>query len=341
MQLKIKPYQLKFKRPFSIAAGTRNATSVVYIELNHEGITGYGEAAMPPYLGETTESVVLFLQKVQLKNINSIDDIENFMLYLNTIDTGNTAAKAAIDIALHDYLGKKTGKSVSEMYGIPMKPVKTTYTISIGTGKEVVEKVNEAGNFDIYKIKLGGEKDREMIEAFLSISNKKFCVDVNQGWKDENYAIETSLWLQEMGALLIEQPFPKEMIAETKKLQSKCLLPIIADEACKRIEDIDKIKNAYRGINIKLMKSTGINEAFRMIKKAKNENLKVLIGCMSESSCGVSAAAHLAPLCDWVDLDGPCLINNDPFNGINIKNGVIYQNNSPGISAIPNKLYIQ
>jgi L-alanine-DL-glutamate epimerase-like enolase superfamily enzyme len=338
MKLTFTPHTLKFKHPFTIAAGSRDSTPVVFTELAHEAHTGYGEACMPPYLGESHESVMRFLQKTEavIERWKDPMDIEGIVHAIDKIDTGNTAAKASIDIALHDLAGKLQNKTCRQLLNSDTgKEVFTSYTIGIDSDMDVIrQKVKESGSFRILKVKLGMGNDKEMIEAIRSVSDKPLSVDVNQGWKDKHFALDMIGWLKEMNVLFVEQPLPKENIDDAAWLLERSPLPVIADEAVQRLNDIEKIKHAYSGINIKLMKCTGMHEARLMITRARELGMKVLIGCMSESSCAVSAAAQLSPLTDWTDLDGPLLINNDPFEGVQFIDGRIMMNELPGIGAV-------
>lgn len=337
MKLSFEPHTLKFKRPFTIAAGSRDSTPVVFTELTHEGHTGYGEACMPPYLGESHESVIRFLKKAQpiIAQFKDPVNTEDILREVDELETGNTAAKASIDIALHDLAGKLLGKTCRQLLSSDMnKDVYTSYTIGIDKDMEVVkQKVSESGSFRILKVKMGMNNDKKMMEAIRSVSDKPVSVDVNQGWKDKYFALDMIHWLKDKNVLFVEQPLPKEQLDDAAWLTEQSPLPVIADEAVQRLTDIEKIKDAYSGINIKLMKCTGMNEARRMIVRARGLGMKVLIGCMSESSCAVSAAAQLSPLTDWADLDGPLLIKDDPFTGIEFRKGRIVMNDMPGIGA--------
>lgn len=342
MKLNYYPFTLQFRYPFRIAHGERDTTPVVYVEIEENGLVGYGEAAMPPYLPENTETVSAFLSGTALKNFSISDGIESIMEYVNDLQPGNSAAKAAVDIALHDLLGKTKNISLKKIFQTETLPaVYCTYTIGMSSREEMCKKITEANDFHIFKIKLGGNNDKIMIETFLAeIQNSpahrerelSFCVDVNQGWKkDKYYALEMIHWLSEKGAALIEQPLSKDLVDETAWLTENSPVPIIADEAVQGLSDIEKIKGAYSGINIKLMKCGGLNEAKKMVMRAKELKMKILIGCMSESSCAVTAAAHLSPFADWADLDGPYLVKNDPFDGMKITDGKVLLPDEPGI----------
>lgn len=332
MKLSFTPQTLILKHPFTVAAGTRCSTPVVFTEIEHNGIVGFGEASMPPYLGESHESVMGFLSKVDMSNFRNPLDLKNILSEIDEIDLNNNAAKASIDIALHDLAGKILDKPLGDFLGINTHEFPlSSFTIGIDTPQKIREKIREASDFKILKIKLGKGDDKKIIEAVCSETDKIFSVDVNQGWKDKYFALDMIYWLKEKGAIYIEQPLAKEFVDEMAWITERSPLPTIADEAVKRLKDIDNAKDVYHGINIKLMKSTGINEAHEMIKVARAFGMKIVIGCMSESSCAVTAAAHLSPLADWADLDGASLIKNDFFEGIKIVEGRISLNKKAGI----------
>ncbi len=335
MKLSFTPHFLFFKHPFKIAHGIRTSTPIVITELEWDGIVGYGEASMPPYLGESHDSVIAFLmQAVPL--LQGFSDPFDTDLILNAIDTiavGNPAAKASIDIALHDLQGKLSNKPVWELLGIGNKRISSTYTIGMDNAATIQLKIQEASSFPVLKIKLGSPEDKRIIENVRAITNKPIAVDVNQGWKDKHYALDMISWLKEQHVLFVEQPLPKEQWEDMKWLRDKSPLLTIGDESVQRLEDIVKATEAFHGINVKLMKSTGIHEGKKMIESAKKAGLKVLVGCMSETSCGISAAAQLSPLADWADLDGAHLIKNDLFTGVPIVEGKICLERLAGIGV--------
>lgn len=341
MTTTVHPFSLHFKHPFSISYGTRTSTPVVYVEVEQNGIIAYGEAAMPPYLSETIETAKVFLSKINLSKYSYPFNMDHILKYVDNIADGNTAAKAAVDIALHDLYGKLSGRSLSEMFGTAgMQNIVTTFTLGISEDiSKIAGKVNEASGFKMLKVKLGRENDKQIILTIRQHTDMPLCVDANQGWKDKNYALEMAHWLAERNCILVEQPLPKNRLDDSAWLTERSPLPVIADEAVQRLCDLEKIKGACSGVNIKLMKCTGLHEAYKMIVRAKELGMKVFIGCMSESSCGATAAAHLSPLADWADLDGPWLINNDPFDGMKIKDGFIALPDRAGIGIIPNEKY--
>jgi L-alanine-DL-glutamate epimerase-like enolase superfamily enzyme len=332
MKLSFRPYELQLRHTFTVAGNSRNTTPVVLTEIEYEGKTGYGEASMPPYLGESQESVIKFLKKVNLEQFNDPFLLDDILAYVDSLDEGNRAAKACVDIALHDLIGKLVDLPLYKLWGInPENTPMTSFTIGIATAEEVREKTIEADRFKVLKVKLGGGNDREMINTVRSITNVPIYVDVNQGWKDKQEALDMIHWLKEQGIEFVEQPLPKTAIDEIAWLTERSPLPIIADEAFQRLSDVAAFKGVYSGINIKLMKSTGLREAHKMITVARALDMKVMMGCMTETSCAVSAASQLSPLVDWADLDGNLLISNDLYEGVLVVDGKITLNNRPGI----------
>lgn len=334
MKLSFSLQNLQLAHTFTVANFSRKTSPIVLVEIAYKKWVGYGEASMPPYLGETQESVVSFLKSVNLRQFKDPTQIADILGYVDSIVPNNTAAKAAIDIALHDLLGKINQKPLYEIWNInPQQTPFTSYTIGIDTPEILKLKTKEAHQYKILKVKLGTENDKKMIELIRSITNVPLYVDANQGWTDKYQALDNIHWLQEKGVELIEQPMPKEDLDAMAWLTEKSPLPTIADEAFQRLADVKKLKGVYSGINIKLMKSTGLHEARKMILAARKNNMKVMLGCMTETSCAISAAAQLSPLVDWADLDGNLLITNDCFEGIKIKKGKIVLNNLPGIGV--------
>lgn len=332
LQLSFFPYELKLRHAFNLAKYSRTTTPDVQVTLTWNGITGYGEASMPPYLGESVDSVTKFLSSLDLSQFTDPFRMEDILAYVDQKAPKNSAAKASVDIALHDLLGKVMGQPWYKIWGLsPEKTPNTSYTIGIDKPDIVRLKVKEAAPYKVLKVKMGLDQDRETIEVIRSMTNVPICVDVNQGWTDREHALRMIDWLAERNCLFVEQPMPKENIDDIAWLKSRSSLPIIADEAFQRIGDIPKLAEAYDGINIKLMKSTGLNEAYKMIVLGRALGMKIMIGCMTETSCAVSAAAQLAPLVDFADLDGNLLIANDRFSGMTIKDGKITLVDKPGI----------
>ena len=333
MHLSFEPYELKLKHVFTVSSFSRSTTPDVQVRIDYDGYTGYGEASMPPYLGQTVESVCSFLKKVDLEQFPDPFCIDDILTYIDSLSDGDSAAKAAVDIALHDLVGKIIGAPWHRMLGLnPEKTPNTTYTIGIDTDEMVKLKTREvAGQFKILKVKLGTPRDREMIRAIREVSDLPIAVDVNQGWKNKKKALDEIFWLKEQGIVMVEQPMPKEMLDANAWLTERSPLPTFADEAIQRLKDIPAIKGAYTGINIKLMKCTGMREAWKMMNYARAEGMRVMIGCMTETSCAIAAAAQLSPAVDFADLDGNLLIANDIFRGTTVVDGKITLNQLPGI----------
>ena len=301
-------------------------------EIEYDGIIGYGEASMPPYLGESQETAAKFLSQVNLGQFNDPFEIEKILDYVDSIAEGNAAAKASVDIALHDLVGKLIGKPWYKIWGYDKEttPV-TSFTIGIDTQEVVKEKTKEAAEFKMLKVKLGRDTDKQMIEAIRSVTDTPLCVDVNQGWKDKHFALEMIHWLNERNVKFVEQPMPKTQIDDMSWLTEQSPLPTIADEAIQRIPDVVKAYGVYSGVNVKLMKCTGMREAHKMLNLAESLEMKLMLGCMTETSCAISAASHLSPRVDFADLDGALLIGNDLFDGTKVIDGKVTLNDRPGI----------
>ena len=314
MRLTYQPFELLLKHTFTIAKFSRNTTPVMLIQVEHEGETGYGEASMVPYMGESFETATAFLNKVDAGEFSYPFDFKTVMAYLDDIAPGNPAIKAGIDIALYDLEGKLRQKPCWQLMGSdPLQMPLTSFTIGIDTPEVMIQKVKEAPDCKIIKVKLGRDSDKELIKTIRSVTDLPLFVDANQGWTDLQQSLDMTYWLQEQGVLLIEQPMLKTDAESNAWLTERSPIPIIGDEAVQRLADVEKAKGVYHGINIKLMKSAGMYEAHQMILKARELGLKVMIGCMSETSCATLAAAALAPQCDWADLDGPFLTSNNPY----------------------------
>ncbi|MDB5020768.1 MAG: Mandelate racemase/muconate lactonizing protein [Pedobacter sp.] len=332
MQASYISYNLELKHPFAIAKFSRTSTPLLLLKLSCDGLEGFGEASMVPYMGESYASAVAFLSRVDWNRFTSPFNFPEIVGYLDSLEAGNPAIKAAIDFALNDLNGKILNKPCFEIYGAdPAKMPLTSYTIGIDTPEIIKEKVADAKHFKVLKIKLGRDNDKELISTIRSVSNLPLYIDANQGWTDRKQAIETIYWLHDQGAVLIEQPMDKNDKEGNAWLTGRSPIPILADEACQRLADLDKIHGAYHGINIKLMKSGGMYEAHQMILKARSMGMKILIGCMSETSCAILAGIALAPLCDWADLDGPWLTSNNPFAAPELKEGRYVLKNLPGL----------
>ena len=335
LNLSFEPYELKLKHAFNLAKSQRTTTPDVQVQLEFDGIIGYGEASMPPYLGESVESVTSFLSKLDLSQFSDPFRIEEIHDYMDSVAPNNRAAKASVDIALHDVVGKIMGQPWYKIWGLdPSKTPDTSFTVSYDANPvEMQAKIDEAAPFKVIKIKMGLDHDKELVKAIRRQTDAPICVDANQGWSNKEQALEMCHWLNDQNCLFVEQPMPKEMFEETAWLKERSPLPIIADEFIQRLADVRRASQAYDGINIKLMKSTGMREAYQMAILARALGMKVMLGCMTETSCAVTAAAQLSPMVDWADLDGNLLISNDRFDGIKIVDGKVFVPDRPGISV--------
>ncbi len=338
MLLTYKPYLLEFKHPFGVSSNTRKETPTVFIKLEGENNFGYGEACLPSYLGETVESTTQFFQKAA--NLFSSYDptlpLHFFLDEIQQLGEGNYAAKAAVDIALNDLYGKILNKSYSRMMGFPVsEPKATSFTIGIDSPQKIEQKIKEAEDFQILKIKAGTADDKQLIELIRKFTDKPLYVDVNQGWRDKNFVMDMILWMKEQNVILLEQPMPVEMHEEMSWVTEQSPILTIADESVRRLSDLEAMDECFGGVNIKLMKCTGLREAMRMINYCKKNDLKILLGCMAESSCGTTAMAQLMQFADYVDLDAPLLYKNDPFTGVKYEKGFVCLEEKPGIGTFP------
>ncbi|HTH82248.1 MAG TPA: dipeptide epimerase [Mucilaginibacter sp.] len=336
MTLTYQPFELELKHPFTIAKFSRTSTPLMLVQLTHEGFTGYGEASMVPYMGESHQTALEFLNKVDASQFKFPFDFAAIINYLDSIAPGSPAIKAAIDIALHDLKGKLLNQPCWQLAGSnPALMPATSFTIGIDTPGVIVKKVKEAAGFKVIKVKLGRDDDKELIKTIRSVTDVPLYADANQGWTDRKQSLDLVYWLQEQGVLLIEQPMLKTDIEGNAWLTENSPIPIIGDEAVQRLPDVAKAKGIYHGINIKLMKSAGMYEAGQMILKARELDLKILIGCMSETSCATLAAAALAPQCDWADIDGPFLTKNNPYTIPAFKDGKYVLSGDAGLGLKP------
>ncbi|MRX47767.1 dipeptide epimerase [Pedobacter puniceum] len=334
MKISYKSFNLLLKFPFTIAKFSRTSTPIMLVEIFHEGYTGIGEASMVPYMGENEETASSFLSKLDLSKFTYPFDFAAIHQYMDDITAGMPAIKAAIDIALYDLAGKIAQKPCYNFFdSVPQNMPETTYTIGIDEPEMIIKKVEDALKYDfkILKVKLGRENDKQIIQTIRNITHLPLFVDANQGWADKNEGLDMAFWLKEQGVVLIEQPMPKENIDGNAWITSHSPIPIIGDEAVQRLADVSKAKGVYHGINIKLMKSAGLYEAYEMIKMARVNDLKILIGCMSETSVATLAGVALAPLCDWADLDGPFMTTNNPFKTPDFIDGKYILSDEPGL----------
>ncbi len=305
----------------------------LHLRFTRDGVTGLGEGAPIVRYKEdaasaqrTVESLRPMLEKADPWQFTKL------MAEIFRKIQGEYAAKAAMDIALMDWVTQKLGVPLYRYLGLdPRDTPLTTFSIGIDTPETTRQKVREAEPFPVLKIKVGLATDEETIAAVRSVTKKPLRVDANEGWKDKEEAVRKINWLESQGVEFVEQPMPAPMLEETRWVRSRVHIPIIADEACLHPADIPKLAGCFDGVNVKLMKCGGIQEALRMIEMARSLGMKTMLGCMIESSIGVTAAAHLSPLVDYADLDGNLLIANDPYSGVRVDKGKLILPARPGL----------
>lgn len=331
--LEYKVIQLKLAHTWTISRNSADVKNNVFVRFEKDGVFGIGEAAPNIRYNETTESTIEMIESAKplFEKISPWHFVDFGYAILNAAQE-QTAAKCALDIALLDWVTKKLNVPLYKYLGLDKsKTPLTSFSIGIDTPEIMQEKIREAEPYPVLKIKVGTANDEAIMKAVREVTDKPLRVDANEGWKTKEEALEKIKWLGSLGVEFIEQPLPSSMYEETKWLRERVDMPIVADEAVKNAADIPKLAEAYDGINIKLMKSGGVQEALRMIWMARSLGMKIMLGCMIESSCAISAAAHISPLVDWADLDGNLLIVNDPFKGVTVEKGKLMLPDRPGL----------
>ncbi len=330
LQLRHRDYVLQLRHTFRLARGGSDSRRVLMVEIEHDGLVGRGEAAPIARYGQDADSAARAAEEM----VAHLDDIRAFDEAAARVAVpGEPAAEAAIDMALRDLAGKRLGVPLYQLMGIdPGTMPVTSFTIGMDTPEIVEQKVREAESFAVFKVKMGSKDDQRVLETVRSVTNRPVRVDANEGWTLRD-AIERLDWLQNMGVELVEQPLPSHQHREMCELRERSPLPLFADESVARAEDIPRLAEAFDGINIKLMKCGGIGEAMRMIHVARAHGMKIMLGCMVESSMAITAAAHLAPLVDYADLDGNLLITNDPYIGAEVREGRLVLPSDPGLGV--------
>ncbi len=333
--IEIKTKRLFLRHTWTISRNSSDYKDNIFVKIEKDGVAGYGEAAPNVRYGEDAEKTTARIKSVQgvLEKANLWHFVDMKQTIFESI-TDQNCARCALDIAIMDWVGKSLQIPLYQLWGLDKsKTPVTSFSIGIDTPEVVRQKVLEAELYPVLKIKVGRDNDAEIMDAVRSVTDKPVRVDANEGWKTKEIALEKIKWLESMGVEFVEQPMPSEMIDETRWLRERVDIPIIADEAVKTVADIPKLAQAYDGINIKLMKAGGLQEAMRMIHLARSLDMKIMLGCMIESSIAISAAAQLSPLVDWADLDGNLLLKEDPFRGAEVKNGKLILNDEPGLGV--------
>lgn len=331
MKVRYWSYNLRFHHPFTISKGTKTHQPTLIVELEHMGVKGYGEAPAIAYYNIPVEKMIEDLEaKKSFVEKYAFTEPERYWHYLHHLFPQNHFLVCALDMAAWDLFGKLKRKPLYELWklDISRNPL-TDYTIGIDTIDKMVEKMKEKP-WPIYKVKVGTAYDIEMIKELRKHTDVPLRVDANAGWK-LGEALEKIPQLKELGVELVEQPLAKDDWEGMKELYAKSSLPLLADESCVYEQDVEKCNQHFHGVNIKLTKCSGITPAKRMIEQARKLGMKVMIGCMNESTVGSAAIAQLAPLLDYVDMDGPLLLAEDVANGIGYDNGKIIYSGKPGL----------
>ena len=333
IKLIIHNYNLQLKNPFRITHVTRTEQPTMIVELKLGSLSGFGEATPISYYGLNISEMVKTLEgfKATIEK-TSFEDPSQFFNSLEPYLKNHPFIQCAVDEAAHDLYGKIKNKPLYELWGLEnINLPLTNYTIGLGSIEEMIEKI-KAMPWPIYKIKVGTPQDLEIIEKLRSITSSIFRIDANTGWNSEN-TLQLAHEMKNFGVEFIEQPLKVSDHESMEKIKSECPLPLIADESCQVYQDVERCKNGFHGINIKLMKCGGITPALKMIKKARQLGLQVMIGCMTESSIGIAAIGQLLPLLDYVDMDGPLLIQNDPGKPLKMEFGKVFLSDAPGTGA--------
>jgi L-Ala-D/L-Glu epimerase len=330
----IEVQRLPLKYPFGISRGRSIRRDTIRLGLRCAGLTGWGEAAPNPRYCESTESTLAALEGLSTVRQGAPFAYRAFLLEHRRRLGAGYAARAAFDMAVHDWYGKAIDLALSGLVGADpsaMRP--TSFTIGIDRPEVMAKRAAEAAQFQVLKVKLGAPGDRSGVEAIRRVTSVPIRVDANEGWADPDTALREIEWLADRGVEFVEQPLPARMVEEMIWLKARSPLPLIADESVCRPDDLIRAGEGFHGINIKLMKCGGILPALELISLAREAGLTVMMGCMVESSCGVSGAAHLAPLADYVDLDSNLMLAEDPFTGHPVREGRIRLSPSPGLGV--------
>ncbi|HXF95186.1 MAG TPA: dipeptide epimerase [Gemmatimonadales bacterium] len=334
LTLSAEPFTLTTRHPFIIARGGQSEYRVVWVRLRDgDGAEGWGEADPSTYYGETADTVLQALERLRPYLPDDPFDLEGAEARFAEAVPGNGAARAALSAALHDLVGKRLGIPLHRLWGLdPRRAPVSSFTIGLDTPERMRAKVAEAAPYPVLKIKLGTERDEEILRTVRDATDKPIRVDANAGWTRERARAMLPV-LKEFGVEFLEQPLPPDDIEGLAGLRRAGVLPIVVDESCVVASDIPRLAGAVDGINIKLAKCGSLREALRMIATARAHGLLVMVGCMIESSLGITAAAQFTPLVDAADLDGAALTTNDPFVGASIEGGRIALPAGPGLGV--------
>jgi len=329
-----KVFEVILKHAWTLSRGSWTTRRNVIVRIEKDGVFGLGESAPIARYNESAESGLAFIEKAKpllQKDLWAFHDLWN---EIDALAPGEHAAKAALDMAILDWIGKKLGVPLYRFLGLDKgKELVTTFTIGIDEVPVMQEKVKEAADFSVYKIKVGTDDDRKILEGIRAVTDKPLRVDANEGWKTKEKALDMIRWMAGLGVEIMEQPMPAGRLDDIAWIKERSPIPVFADESLMMTADLPRIAGAFHGVNVKLMKCGGIQEAVRIAALARALGLKLMLGCMIETSIGISAGAAVAPLFDYIDLDGNVLINNDPFRGVRTEKGRIFLNDRPGLGV--------
>ena len=333
-RITVKIYELKLRQAWGLSRGTWTTRRNAFVRIERDGVVGLGEAAPIARYSETAESAAAFIEKAKPILLKDLREYAVRFGEIEALGPGEHAAKAAMDMAILDWVGRKLGEPVWRLLGLGRdKVVTTTYSIGIDEVPVMQQKLRDAPDFGVYKIKVGTPDDRKIIEGIRAVTDKPLITDANEGWKTKEEALEMIDWMAGQGVELVEQPLPADRLEDQGWLKERVKIPIFADECLIRPSDLPRIAPYFHGVNVKVMKCGGLQEAVRLAGMARALDLKLMIGCMIESSLGISAAAAVASLFDRADLDGNILISNDPFQGVKTVKDVLVLGDGPGLGV--------
>lgn len=333
-KISVKIFELKLRQAWGLSRGTWTTRRNAFVRVERDGVAGFGEAAPIARYNETAESAKAFIEKAGPVLERDLDEYAVRFGEVEAVGPGEHAAKAALDMAVLDWVGKRLKLPLWKLLGRGRdKVVTTTYSIGIDEVPVMQEKVRQAGDFGVYKIKVGTPDDRKIIEGIRAVTSKPLRADANEGWKSKEEALEMIDWMAGLGVELVEQPLPAAQLEDYAWLKERVKIPVFADESLIQPSDLPRIAPYFHGVNVKLMKCGGVQEAVRLAGMARALGLKLMIGCMIETSLGISAGAAVASLFDYADLDGNLLISNDPFRGVRTVKDRLVLNDKPGLGA--------
>ena len=330
----VKLYELKLKQAWGLSRGTWTTRRNAFVRIEKDGVVGLGEAAPIARYNETAESAAAFIEKARPVLERDLAAYAVRGSEIEAVGPGEHAAKAALDMALLDWAGKRLRTPLWKLLGLDgAASVPTTYSIGIDEVPVMQQKVRDAPDFSVYKIKVGTPDDRKIIEGIRAVTDKPLRTDANEGWKTKEEALEKINWMADQGVELVEQPLPAAQLEDQGWLKERVKIPIFGDECLIQPSDLPRIAPYFHGVNVKVMKCGGVQEAVRLAGMARALGLKLMIGCMIESSLGISAAAAVAQIFDYADLDGNLLISNDPFRGVRTDKDRLVLNDRPGLGV--------